>query len=441
MKARTKIERWVQELGRKLPPVSEAKRKWAFGLFPKNGLYLKKGEVWCQCCGHVDRVLIPELAVSLAVGAHTCPHCGTTLTLKHHQRGMDTAEKRMVSFIQRFGGWNVIRTFLADRTNCKGEPTFYEMKEIYRNWVHDDGREVVESRPYTRSPFHLTWQTWKPMQIAKHNRRCSGYYEMEDMFDPSGNWFYPRMYVTPKLIRNGWRNCFPAMSLPAVSAMRQLLSNPVAETVVKQGQLDMFRHMLRRGDYQLPFRHALNICHRNGYVIEDAQMWFDYMELLSYFNLDTHSPHYVCPADLKAEHDRLVRRKEREEARRCEADRVKQMRLDQQRYARDKAAFIGLAFTGEDGLAAHVLGSVEEFYREGEAMRHCVYSNGYYRRADCLILSATVGGKRMETVEVSLRTFRIVQSRAVCNGVSEWHNRIIELVNRNMKLIKERMNV
>ena len=207
------------------------------------------------------------------------------------------------------------------------------------------------------------------------------------------------------------------MSLPAVSAMRQLLSNPVAETVVKQGQLDMFRHMLRRGDYQLPFRHALNICHRNGYVIEDAQMWFDYMELLSYFNLDTHSPHYVCPADLKAEHDRLVRRKEREEARR------------------------GLAFTGEDGLAAHVLGSVEEFYREGEAMRHCVYSNGYYRRADCLILSATVGGKRMETVEVSLRTFRIVQSRAVCNGVSEWHNRIIELVNRNMKLIKERMNV
>ena len=89
MKARTKTERRVQELGRRLPAISEAKRKWAFSLFPKNGLYLKKGEVWCQCCGHVDRVLIPELAVSLAVGAHTCPHCGTTLTLKHHQRGME----------------------------------------------------------------------------------------------------------------------------------------------------------------------------------------------------------------------------------------------------------------------------------------------------------------------------------------------------------------
>ena len=70
MKARTKLERRVLELGVRLPALSKAKREWAFGLFPKYGLYLKKGEVWCQCCGYLDRVLIPELAVSLEVG-HT----------------------------------------------------------------------------------------------------------------------------------------------------------------------------------------------------------------------------------------------------------------------------------------------------------------------------------------------------------------------------------
>lgn len=225
-----------------------------------------------------------------------------------------------------------------------------------------------------------------------------------------------------------------------MSAMRQLLSNPVAETVVKQGQLDMFRHMLRRGDYQLPFRHALNICHRNGYIIQDAQMWFDYMELLSYFNLDTHSPHYVCPADLKAEHDRLVHRKEKGEIRRDEAERAKRNRKAEERYARDKAAFIDLVI--RDGeLTVHVLGSVEEFFREGKAMHHCVYTREYYANPDSLILSAMVNGERTETVEVSLRTFSIVQSRAACNGVSEWHNQIIELVNRNMNLIRERANV
>lgn len=437
MKAKTKLQKHVQQLGRKLPALSEAKRRWACGQFPTVGLYLKRDEVWCQRCGYVDRVQIPELAVSLEMG-HTCPRCGEWLTLKHHAAETDITDERHVSFIQRTAGWTVIRTFRAQRTNRRGDPTRYTVDELYRNWVDDSGREVVESRPYTRTVWNVSWYTGEPMQIAHHNHSCNGAYELADMFDPSGNWFYPRMYVTPKLRRNGWRNDFLEMCIPVVEAMRQLLTNPVAETVVKQGQADVFRYMLRRGDYQLPYLYALNICHRRGYIIDDAQIWFDYMDLLAYFNLDTHSPHYVCPADLRAEHDRLLRKKEREEARRTEADRVKRMRLDQQRYARDKAAFIGLAFTGADGIAAHVLDSVEEFYKEGEAMKHCVFTNGYYRRAGSLILSATVGGKRMETVEVSLRTFSIVQSRAACNGVSPYHNQIIELVNRNMNLIKER---
>lgn len=42
----------------------------------------------------------------------------------------------------------------------------------------------------------------------------------------------------------------------------------------------------------------------------------------------------------------------------------------------------------------------------------------------------------METIEVSLRTFQVVQSRAACNQTSPYHNRIIELVNRNMGLIR-----
>lgn len=437
MKARTKLERRVLELGDRLPALSKAKREWAFSLFPAYGFYLKKGEVWCQCCGYLDRVLIPELAVSLEVG-HTCPRCGKTITLKHLTEKDCKHEARYVSFIQRTEEWNVIRTFMAERNNpCKGEPTGYEINEVYRNWVNDDGREVVTARPYTRSPFHLTWKTWKPMQIARHNHSCNGAYVMEDMFDPSDNWYYPRMYVTGKLRRNGWQNRFPAMNLPIVAAIRQLLSNPVAETIVKQGQINVFRHMLRSGDYQLPFRHALNICHRNGYIIEDASMWFDYMELLSYFNLDTHNARYVCPADLRAEHDRLARKKARLESPRKEAERMKKMRRDEEKYARDKAAFIGLAFT-DGSLTARVLGSVREFLEEGDAMHHCVYAQSYYTRPDSLILSATVGGKRMETVEVSLRTFSIVQSRAACNGVSPYHARIINLVNQNMNLIKEK---
>lgn len=74
---------------------------------------------------------------------------------------------------------------------------------------------------------------------------------------------------------------------------------------------------------------------------------------------------------------------------------------------------------------------------EGKLMHHCVGS--YHKRTDSLILSATIDGKRIETVEVSLKTLKVVQSRGVCNKLTEYHERIVELVERNAELIRSRM--
>ena len=71
------------------------------------------------------------------------------------------------------------------------------------------------------------------------------------------------------------------------------------------------------------------------------------------------------------------------------------------------------------------------------ASGHCV--GGYHKRKDSLILSATIDGKRIETIEVSLKTFEVVQCRGVCNENSEYHDRIIALVNKNANLIRQRM--
>ena len=43
-------------------------------------------------------------------------------------------------------------------------------------------------------------------------------------------------------------------------------------------------------------------------------------------------------------------------------------------------------------------------------MHHCVFTNEYYLKADSLILSATIDGKRIETIEVSLKRMEVVQS-------------------------------
>ena len=74
-------------------------------------------------------------------------------------------------------------------------------------------------------------------------------------------------------------------------------------------------------------------------------------------------------------------------------------------------------------IAVRVLESVKEIIMEGKAMHHCVGTNGYYKKADSLILSATIDGKRIETVEVSLSQLKVIQSRGVCNKQTEYHDK------------------
>ena len=83
--------------------------------------------------------------------------------------------------------------------------------------------------------------------------------------------------------------------------------------------------------------------------------------------------------------------------------------------------------------------SVQEHLEEGVSMHHCVFDNAYYLKENSLILSATIEGKRIETIEVNLDTLKVVQSRCVCNKNTEYHEQIVSLVNANRKLIRQRM--
>lgn len=70
-------------------------------------------------------------------------------------------------------------------------------------------------------------------------------------------------------------------------------------------------------------------------------------------------------------------------------------------------------------------------------MHHCVYRMKYYKKPESLILSARdKEGKRLETVEVSLKTFKVVQSRGLQNNSTRAHDEIISLVEKNMNLIR-----
>lgn len=166
-------------------------------------------------------------------------------------------------------------------------------------------------------------------------------------------------------------------------------------------------------------------------------MWFDYMDLLHEFNLDTHNAHYVCPKNLKAEHDRLLKRKNREDERREKLEKLREAQGWEKTYAQEKGRFFGICF-GNENIIITVVQSVAEMAEEGKAMHHCVYSMGYYKKKESLILSAKdKDGNRIETIELSLKTFEVLQSRGVCNNNTPQHDEIINLINNNINLIKQ----
>ena len=182
----------------------------------------------------------------------------------------------------------------------------------------------------------------------------------------------------------------------------------------------------------------MKVCIRNHYAIDDASVWCDYIDALRYFGKDLHNAKYVCPTDLNAEHDRWIEKKERKEIEKSINDKIEQFQKDEEKFRILKSRYFGIHFT--DGLiCVHVLESVEEYLQEGEHMHHCVYSNKYYLKKNSLILSATIDGKRVETIEVSLKTMKVLQCYGACNEFTEHHARIIDLVNKNVYLIGQRL--
>lgn len=93
---------------------------------------------------------------------------------------------------------------------------------------------------------------------------------------------------------------------------------------------------------------------------------------------------------------------------------------DEKRFHELKAKFFGTSFT--DGIIqVPVLESVQEHLEEGEAMHHYVFDSAYYLKENSLILLATIGGRRMETIEINLDRLKVsfkVEKCAIKHRVS-----------------------
>ena len=420
MKPRNKFEKAVLEQSKHLRPITKTQSKWAFRECIDHFAYrLPKGRTTCMDCGH-------SWVMNKQRETCTCPHCRAKLQVKEtYERKLQ--QKRYFTTLTAYGEYQVLRMFLLVAEMEKGCKAEHYVLEIGQYWWNAQGRKALVAIQRILGHYVDTFSFCAPMAIRNDNEayQYAAYSQI-----------YPKFKVTDTLRRNGFEDDFhdiaPTILIPA------LLSDSRAETLMKAGRMEHLRYFLNNKSTFDACWQSYKVATRNGYEIEDISLWCDYVDMLRRLNKDIHSPKYVCPTDLHREHDlrqsELCRQREKEE----KEKRRKKAIEEEKRFHELKSKFFGICFT--DGtIQVHVLESVQEHLEEGVSMHHCVFDNTYYLKENSLILSATIEGRRIETIEVNLDTLKVVQSRGVCNKNTEYHEQIVNLVNANRKLIKQRM--
>lgn len=397
----------------------------------------------------MDEVGLPPLAVALKIKetkSHVCSRCGRKLEVRdwtpRWDHRHDAEHDFQFAVVTVCEGMQVVRMFNWHQSNSLGSDTVNHVYEVFQVWYEPNkGKQVIISKQYTRSWYHFRWfmhSEWK----VKPNTPTGGY-TYNDVYSLENKWIYPRAKILPLLKRNGWSNKMFNMCTSPIAIWRGLLDDPSVEALAKIGQYSVLDYWFGTGSSRKDksqWIQIVKICSRHHYVIKDASMWFDYIDLLEYFHKDTHSPHYICPENLKHEHDRLMDRKTRIEKAEELKRQIAQAEKYERQYKRHRGMFFGICF-GNDDIVVTVICSVKEMAEEGTMMHHCVYANGYYdhkRHPNSLILSAKdKEGHRLETVEVNTKTWKVVQSRALQNGTSKYHDEIVKLVEKNIGLFKK----
>ena len=403
-----------------LRPLTTAPKQWALTHTIDNyALKFKKGKAVCLICGHEWEA---------EEGMCRCPHCGAKVEVKATTQRV-VRERSYFNIITAVKGFQVIRMFLMIvefRKGMKANPGFVEIGSY---WIDKHGHTTVVGLQRTLGHYIDSFAFGSPLEIRHDN---DAYRHI------AGQWVYSKIKVTDTIKRNGFKSS--TYQIHPVTLFQQLLTNPKAETLMKANEIELLRYLCIRPAYKADidiYWNTIKVANRNGYKVKDSQMWIDYIKMLERSGKDILSPKYICPSNLKGIHDKYVEKVNRQRAKeRMLADR-KRAEADKATFEELKGRYIGLSMT--DGIInLHTLDSITEYYEQGEREHICVGSARYYLKADTLVFTATMKGKTIATVEISLNDFSILQCRAFANDVCKYTEQIAGIINANKTLIAER---
>lgn len=334
----------------------------------------------------------------------------------------------------------VISSRLKDWQVCR----FFQIRKVKQNF------HIIEPvRLWLNEKVHMELEAMSRCWCSSHADSWNTNSELSLKEVPSWHKDYTQILpiaaskvtsMLPILKRNGLKRSFHNMQPRDV--IEGLLKNNIFETLWKCKQFPLLRafaYNWNRDYNDVSKMAAVKIVLRHNYHIKDGRMWVDMVNMLERAHKDFRNPKFVCPINLKAGHDKAMDLCNKYEEKQRKIKEQMELLEDQKAvkaYEVARKCFIGMVIS--DGtVVIQVLPTVKDVEQEGKAMHHCVFTNKYYKRLDSLLLTAKVNDERVETIEVDLKRYQLVQSRGVCNQNSKYHNEIVSLVNKNMNIIRK----
>lgn len=419
MKPRTKLQHEVVRLSRHLPEITKAQMEWAYKYCLNHYGFATKKRVICFDCGE-------RFSTSLVRrNRATCPHCGTRIDVIASNKRKDK-QGSYFAIATIYQDYQVIRNFELWAYYKDGEKVRYFLHEILQHWLTPDGKKVeMIGLLHNTNGYSDSWSgEWTI-------RKERGWYRK---YDVTPYRYHPDSKFKPEFKKIGLNHRMECVDF--FKAIRIIPVDPHAETLLKVRQYSLLSRLLNKKGYVSAYWPSIKICLRNKYKVKDASMWIDYLELLRYFRRDLRNAKYVCPSNLKKEHDRLVEKKRNIERKQKLKEQRRRLAEAQRDYDLKKKAFFGLIFSHGE-IEVKFLNSVKEVMEEGDTLNHCVFASNYHQKDNSLLFSAEVNHEKNATIEVSLSDFKILQVRGKSNKVTPYDGEIRSIIKKNIPVLKK----
>ncbi|MCT3943854.1 PcfJ domain-containing protein [Elizabethkingia anophelis] len=414
---KTKIQKAVHELAKTLPRLTQSQINNACNIFFEKLCYSTKNTAFCLECGHdIDVATINKKRV-------VCGNCGSKLKVIETRKRTHSSQSYLLAVASLVKNENydfqVVRVFEFIQHYKKGQKSYLYCVELCQNWYNIDDKRVINSRLIG----------------------MNGWYQGDIEIRGATSWYknynpIPHIYCSTSKFRAEYRK----------KGINSKMKDLTLSTAIKKVEYSQIETLLKAGMYDLVtdweeseiirYWDSLKICLRNKYKITDVKLYKDLLEALSYLNKDLRNSYYVCPKNLHKAHDFYIDERHKVQVGREIAANLKKAQERNPAYIKEKQKFFDLEISNKK-LKIVPLRSVPEFLAEGEKLNHCVFKSNYYSKPDSLILSARIDGTPIETIEVSLKDFKVLQCYGMRNTPSEHHDTILKLLNTNMHKIKQ----